>query len=91
VDGNVLVFYGYDVNCKRSIHPAMNIGIGTADLMANWGERGASPFQRELHLSVCLSVCLHLSWMDRQLTVNHFRLLFCARLRHELIQKQLES
>ena len=25
-------------------------------------------------LSVCLSVCL--SWMDRQLTVNHFRLLF---------------
>jgi len=42
----------------------------------------------ELHLSVCLLVCLFvglsvclsvcLSWIDRQLTVNHFRLLFCT-------------
>ena len=41
------------------------------------GASVSEPLSSDLNVNfVCLSVCL--SWMDRQLTVNHFRLLFCA-------------
>ena len=41
------------------------------------GASVSEPLSSDLNVNfVCLSVCL--SVMDRQLTVNHFRFLFCA-------------
>ena len=40
------------------------------------GASMSEPLSSDLNMNfVCLSVC---GWMDRQLTVNHFRLLFCT-------------